>query len=88
MAVEWKDPLNNNAHIILKVGIKQGAQSLLLHWDVVNLLLFQPSLLLFLSFLHWKKCVQDVAGITGLHLFIPAGEDGNVAPTGSLKEAL
>lgn len=52
MAVEWKDPLNNNAHIILKVGIKQGAQSLLLHWDVVNLLLFQPSLLLFLSFLH------------------------------------
>lgn len=30
----------------------------------------------------------DVAGITGLHLFILAGEDGDAALTGSLKAAL
>lgn len=30
----------------------------------------------------------DVAGITGLHLFILAGEDGDAAPAGSLKAAL
>lgn len=32
--------------------------------------------------------MQDVAGIIGLHLFILAGEDGDAAPTGSLKAAL
>lgn len=35
-----------------------------------------------------KKCMRDVAGIIGLHLFILAGEDGDAAPAGSLKEAL
>lgn len=70
------------------MGIKQGAQPLLLHLGLCEFIIFFNLPYYYFFPFGIKKCMWDVAGITGLHLFILAGEYGDAASSGSLKVAL